>query len=56
MMHVLGENVGFEVGVGAADIRRRYVHARVRETPRDRFALDDELDVEAGEQDLRRAS
>src|SRR4030095_5973171 len=36
------------VGVGSARIANRRVNAGVVQTPGDRFALDDELDIEAG--------
>ena len=52
MTQVLRAEVGFEEGVGAAGIAGRDVHAGVVETPRERPVLDDELDLEAGQQDL----
>ena len=47
-----GAEVGFEVGVGAPGIAGRDVDAGVVEAPRRRTAFDDELDLEAGQQDL----
>ena len=43
--------VGLEVGVGAPGIAGRDVQAGVVEPPRERPALDEELDLEAGQQD-----
>ena len=47
-----GAEVGFEEGVGAARIAGRDVHAGVVEAAGERPVLDDELDLEAGQQDL----
>ena len=44
--------VGLEVGVGAARIAGDDVDAGVVESPRERPVFDDELDFEAGQQDL----
>ena len=44
--------IGFEVGVGAPGIAGRDVDVGVVEAPRRRTAFDDELDLEAGHQDL----
>ena len=56
MTQVLGSDVGLDEGVGAARVAGRGVDVGVVETPRDRPAFDDEFDVEAGQQDSRRAS
>ena len=52
MTQVPGREVGLEVGVGAPRVAGDHVDAGVVQPPRGRLALDDELDVEAGQQDL----
>ena len=47
-----GGEVGFEVGVGAAEVGGGDVHARVVQAAGERLAFDEELDFEAGQQDL----
>ena len=47
-----GADVGFEEGIGATGIPGDDVHAGVMETPGERPVLDDEFDLEAGQQDL----
>ena len=47
-----GADVGLEVGVGAPGIADRHRHARLVQTAGERPVLDDELDLEAGQQDL----
>ncbi len=51
-----GCEVGLEVGVGAPRIADRDGHPRIVEAARQRLAVDNELDFEAGQQDLDRAS
>ena len=47
-----GADVGFEPGVGAARVAAGHGDAGVVEPPRQRPVLDDEFDLEAGQQDL----
>ncbi len=47
-----GADVGLEVGVGAPRIAGRDRDARLVEAARERPVLDDELDLEAGQQDF----
>ena len=47
-----GREIGFEVGVGAARVGRGDVHARFVEAAGEGLALDEELDLEAGQQDF----
>jgi hypothetical protein len=47
-----GGQVGFEVGVGAAEVAGRDAQAAVVEAPGDRFGFNQELDLEARQQDL----
>jgi len=44
--------VGFEVGVGAPKVSGDDLHAPVVQTPGNRFALDEEFNLETGQQDL----
>ena len=52
MTQVLGAEVGLEEGVGAPRVAGDDVDAGVVEPARQRLVLDDELDLEAGQQDL----
>ena len=52
MTQVLGAEVGLEVGVGAPGVAGDDRDAGVVEAPRERPAFDDELDLEAGQQDF----
>ena len=52
MTQVLGGDVGLEVGVGLRGVAGGDGEAGVVEAPRERPALDEEVDVEAGRQDL----
>ena len=47
-----GTQVGSDERVGAARIARDRVDTGVEQTPRDRPAVDNEFDLEAGQQDL----
>jgi len=47
-----GCQIGFEVGFRAARVAGHHMHAGVMQAPGGRFALDDELHVEAGQQDF----
>ena len=50
--HVLRGEIGLEIGVGAPRIAGRDVHARLVKATRQRLAFDEELHLEAGQQDL----
>ena len=52
MTQVPGVEVGLDEGVGAPRVAGDDVDAGVVEPPRERPVLDDELDLEAGQQDL----
>ena len=52
MTQVRRADVGFEVGIGAAGIADRDRDLRLVEAAGERPVLDDELDLEAGQQDL----
>ena len=47
-----GGEIGLEVGIGAVEVAARDVQAAVVQAARERLALDEELDFEAGQQDL----
>jgi hypothetical protein len=47
-----GREVGFQIGLGLADVAGGDGQARVVKTPRERPALDEKVDVETGRQDL----
>ena len=52
MTQVLGTEVGLEEGVGAPGVARDDVDTGVVQPARQRPVFDDELDLEAGQQDL----
>ena len=52
MMQVFGVRFGFEVGVGALQVAGGDVDPVVGEALRERLVFDEELHLEAGQQDL----